>query len=136
MYRVHMSQIFYQKKIMPRVQVSAAEMRDYYERNLAQLFTQRGAAQFRLIKIDVKKSGGRDEARRKITEVRNRVVKAGEPFERIAREVNDNPLLLKTGGSVKIDQGAFAVKEVDDAVWSTPEGQVTEIIEAGDAFYL
>ena len=136
MYRVHMSQIFYQKRIMPRVQVSAAEMRDYYERNRNQLFTERGAAQFRLIKVDVKKSGGRDEALKKITEVRNRIVKAGEPFERWAREVNDNPLLLKTGGSVKVDQGAFAVKAVDDAVWSTPEGEVTDIIDGGDAFYI
>ena len=135
-YRVFMSKVFYQKKIMPRVQVSASEMRDYYDRNRAQLFTERGAAQFRLIKIDVKKSGGREEALRKITELRNRIVKAGESFELIARSANDNPLLLKTGGSVKVDQGAFAVKEVDDAVWSTPEGQVTEIIDAGDAFYL
>jgi parvulin-like peptidyl-prolyl isomerase len=136
MYRVHMSQIFYQKRIMPRVQVSAAEMRDYYERNKAQLFADRGNAQFRLIKVDVKKSGGREEALRKISELRNRIVKGGESFEIWAREVNDNPLLLKTGGSVKIDQGAFAVKAVDDAVWSTPEGQVTEIIDGGDAFYI
>jgi len=136
MYRVHMSQIFYQKRIMPRVQVSAAEMRDYYERNRAHLFTDRGAAQFRLIKVDVKKSGGRDAALGKITEVRRHIVNAGEPFERWAREVNDNPLLLKTGGSVKVDQGAFAVKAVDDAVWSTPQGQVTDVIDAGDAFYI
>lgn len=136
MYRVHMSQVFYQKRIMPRVQVSAAEMREYYERNRAQLFTTRGVAQFRLIKIDVKKAGGRDEAMKKITALRNRVVRAGEPFEAIARSVNDNPLLLKTGGSVKIDQGAFAVKAVDDAVWSTPPGEVTEVIDAGDALYL
>ena len=136
MYRVHMSQVFYQKKIMPRVRISAQEMRDYYDVNREQLFTQRGSAQFRLIKIDVKRAGGRDAAMRKISEIRNRIVKAGEPFEISARETNDNPLLLKTGGSVKVDQGAFAVKQVDDAVWSTPEGQVTDIIDAGDALYI
>lgn len=135
MYRIHMSQVFYQKKIMPRVQVSASEMREYYERNRA-LFSERGVAQFRLIKVDVAKAGGREEAMKKITALRNRIVRAGEPFETIARSVNDNPLLLKTGGSVKIDQGAFAVKAVDDAVWSTPEGEVTEVIDAGDALYI
>ena len=136
MYRVHMSQVFYQKKIMPRVRISAAEMRQYYDVNLNQLFTERGSAQFRLIKIDIKKAGGREEAMRRIGELRNRIVKAGEPFESIARSVNDNPLLLKTGGSVKVDRGAFAVKQVDDAVWATPEGEVTEIIDAGDALYI
>ncbi|MEA2708768.1 MAG: hypothetical protein QOF78_1369 [Phycisphaerales bacterium] len=135
-YRTFMSRLYYEKKIMPRIQVSAAEMRDYYDRNREQYFSQRAAAQFRLIKIDVKKAGGHEPAMRKITELRNRIVKAGEPFESIARSVNDNPLLLRTGGSVKIDQGAFAVKEVDDAVWSTPEGQVTEVIDAADALYI
>jgi parvulin-like peptidyl-prolyl isomerase len=136
MYRVHMSQVFYQKKIMPRVRISAGEMRQYYDLNVNQLFTERGSAQFRLIKIDIKKAGGRDEAMRKISELRNRIVKAGEPFESLARSVNDNPLLLKTGGMVKVDQGAFAVKHVDDAVWLTPEGDVTPIIDAGDALYI
>jgi parvulin-like peptidyl-prolyl isomerase len=136
MYRVIMSRVYYEKKVMPRIQVSAAEMREYYDRNRDTLFTERGVAQLRLIKVDVAKAGGRDAAFAKINTLRNRIVKAGEPFESIARSVNDNPLLLKTGGQVKVDQGAFAVKQVDDAVWRTPEGQVTDVIDAGDAFYI
>jgi parvulin-like peptidyl-prolyl isomerase len=136
MYRVFMSRVYYEKKIMPRIQVTASEMREYYDRNRAALFTSRGSAQFRLIKIDVKKAGGRDEAMKTITALRNRVTKAGEPFDAIARSVNDNALLLKTGGQVTVDRGAFAVKEVDDAVWATPDGQVTDVIAAGDALYI
>ena len=136
MYRVWMSRVFYQKKIMPRIQLSAAEMREYYDRNRTHLFTTRADAQFRLIKIDKKKAGGREPAMDKIVGLRNRIVRAGESFESIARTTNDNPLLLKTGGQVTVDRGAFAVKEVDDAVWSTPQGQVTEVIETGDALYI
>ncbi len=136
MYRVWMSRVFYQKKIMPRIQLSAAEMREYYDRNRTHLFTKRADAQFRLIKIDIKKAGGREPAMDKIVGLRNRIVRAGESFESIARTTNDNPLLLKSGGAVRVDRGAFAVKEVDDAVWSTPEGQVTEVIETGDALYI
>ena len=136
MYRVFMSRVYYEKKIMPRIRVSAAEMRDYYDQYRDQLFSERGSAHFRLIKIDIARAGGRDEAMGKITALRNRITKAGEPFETIARSVNDNPLLLKTGGEIKVDRGAFAVKAVDDAVWSTPEGQVTPVIDGGDALYI
>jgi len=136
-YRVMMSRIFYEKKIIPRIQVSAAEMRAFYDRNRDRLFTDRGVAQFRLIKIDVRKHEGRDKAYQLIGELRNRIVKAGEPFEAIARSVNDDPRLLRTGGDVgKIEQNSFAIEKVDQAVWATPDGQVTPIIDTGDAFFI
>ena len=136
-YRVMMSRIFYEKKIIPLIAVSAADMRAYYDRNRDREFNDRGVAQFRLIKIDVRKHGGRDAAYQLAGELRNRIVKAGEAFDAIARSVNDDPRLLRSGGEIgKIQQGAFAIDKVDQAVWATPDGQVTDIIDAGDALYL
>jgi parvulin-like peptidyl-prolyl isomerase len=137
-YRVWMSRIYYQKKIMPHVQVSAAEIRDYYERNLAREFSEPATARFRLIKIENAKHDGRDGALRYITELRNRIAKAGESFEAIARSANDDPRLLKTGGDLgtAIQKGAFAISAVDEAVWKTDPGKVTDVIETPNAFYI
>jgi parvulin-like peptidyl-prolyl isomerase len=136
-YRKFMSQIYYQKKRFPRIQVSAADMRAYYEHNRDREFNDRGVAQFRLIRIDVRKHDGRDKAWQLINELRNRIIKAGESFESIARSVNDDPLLLRNGGDVgKIEQNSFKIEKVDQAVWNTPDGQVTPVIDTGDAFYI
>jgi len=136
-YRLIMSRIYLERKVVPRIVVNAADMRAYYERNRESEFTDRGVAQFRLIKIDVRKYDSREKALQFAEELRNRIVKAGERFEAIARSVNDDPRLLKSGGEVgKIDQGAFKIEPVDQAVWATPDGQVTPVIDTGDALYL
>jgi len=57
-----------QKKIFPQTQVTAAEMRQYYEDNRDKLFTVRDAAQFEMIQVDPVKVGGREIAKQKITE--------------------------------------------------------------------
>jgi parvulin-like peptidyl-prolyl isomerase len=139
-YRIWMSRIYYDKKIMPHVQVSAAEIRAYYEHNLDREFTQPASARFRLIKIDpaAAKHDDRDGARRFITELRNRIVKAGESFEAIAHSANDDARLARSGGDLgtAIQKGAFAVSAVDDAVWKTDVGKVTDVIETPSAFYI
>jgi parvulin-like peptidyl-prolyl isomerase len=136
-YRLNMSRVWLQKKVLPRIQVNAADMRAYYDSKRSEEFTDRGQAQFRLIYINVRKHDGRENSLKLAEELRNRIVKAGERFEAIARSVNDDPRLLKSGGEVgKIDQGAFRIGPVDQAVWETPDGQVTPIIDTGDALFL
>jgi parvulin-like peptidyl-prolyl isomerase len=137
-YRIWMSRIYYQKKIVPRVVVSAADIRSYYERNRDREFSDPGSARFRLIKIENSRHGGRDEALHLITELRNRIAKAGESFEAIAHSANDDPRLAKNGGDLgtAIQKGAFAIAPVDDAVWKTDIGKVTEVIETPNAFYI
>jgi parvulin-like peptidyl-prolyl isomerase len=137
-YRTWMARIYYEKEIMPHVQVSAGDIREYYERNRDREFSEPGAARFRLIKIDHAKHGGREGALKFITELRNRIVKAGESFTAIAHSANDDPRLLKSGGDLgtTIQKGAFAVAAVDQAVWNTDAGKVTDVIEAPSAFYI
>lgn len=138
-YRIWMSRIYSEKKLMPQIQVTADDVREYFNRNGAREFSQPDTAQFRLIKIDVaKSSNNRDEARRRITELRNRIVKAGESFEAIARSANDDSRLAASGGALAapIQRGAFAIEPLEKAVWDTPEGKVTEIVETPNAFYI
>jgi len=137
-YRVNMSRLWYQKKVWPRVEVTAAGMRQYYQAHRSTEFTEPGTARFRLIKVDVRKQGARERAQDKIEGARNRIVKAGEPFDDVARQINDDPRLLRTGGDLgaPIQEHAFFSDKVEQAVWATPVGQVTDVIDAGDAFYL
>ena len=52
--------VYYQKYEMPRVQITADDIRRYYQRNQNSLFTEQAAAQFRVIKIDFKRTGSRE----------------------------------------------------------------------------
>jgi parvulin-like peptidyl-prolyl isomerase len=66
---------------------------------------------------------------------------SSEEFAREASEVNDDRGLKLTGGRIGsndgwLGRGAFAVKEVEDAVWALQPGQVSEVIEVNNAFYI
>ena len=139
-YRFHMTQVYYQKKVIPQIQVSAADMRRYYGANLSSKFTEHEQAEFRLIKIDPKqRTGGRDEAFNVIKALRDRVTSGKEEFSAVASEVNDDPRLKKSGGDLglgAIQRGAFALEDVENAVWKIQPGDVTDVIEAKGALYL
>ena len=137
-YRVWMSRIYFERKIIPQIQVSAADMREYYKAHRDTEFTDLGSASFRLIMIDPAKRSGRQPALDLITELRNRIAKAGESFDGIARSVNDDPRFLKSGGDLgtAIQEHAFVIPAVEQAVWATPVGEVTPVVEANGAFYI
>lgn len=136
-YRINMVRIYYQKRLMPRAQVRADEMRRYYNQSQATLFSEHAQAHFRVIKIDAAKTGGEGPARDKINNLRERAVR-GEDFAELARTVNDDPHLMRVGGDVGfVERGAFAVEAVEEAVWKLKEpGEVTDVIPVGGAFYI
>jgi parvulin-like peptidyl-prolyl isomerase len=123
-YRLYITQIWYSKKIMPRVEVTAEDMRRYYEAHREKEFSDTAKAQFRVIKITAASTGGLDQARAKITELHNQAVHQNdEEFAKMAGTTND-PALAHTQG------------RVGDALWKIQPGQVTDVIQVGDAFYI
>ena len=134
-YRFFMTQLHLQKRLVPRIQVTANDMRRYYDTHVAGEFTVRDAARFRLIKISVKQVGDREEARKKIADLRRRIVEGGEDFAGIAGTTND-PMLARTKGELTVQRGAFAEAKAEEAVWATPIGEVTPVVETSDAFYI
>jgi len=135
-YRLHMTQVYYQKKVIPKIQVTAYDLRTYYESNKSRMFSQQDAASFRIIKIDVKKSGGREAALKKAQDLREKAV-AGQDFAELAK-TNDNAAWQKSGGDPggPIQKGAWANEKVEEAIWATETGAVTDVIDIGDAFFL
>jgi parvulin-like peptidyl-prolyl isomerase len=127
--------VYYQKRVFPRVQVNADDMRRYYDRNL-KAFTQQPQAQFRLIKVDIKKMGDRSLAQQKVEDLLRRVT-GGEDFAAVAADYNDDARLRSLGGDVGlIDKGAFALSGVEAAAWALNPGEVSPVVEEKNAFFL
>ena len=144
-FRTNMVRLYYQKKVIPLIQISASDMRQYYQANLSK-FQKAAKAQFRVIKISPTASGGRKLAADKIAEIYKRV-KDGEDFADLAGRFNDDPVLMKRKGAVGDDKGwmekgAYAVEKVDEAVWGMHPDEVSPPIDGRDpisgqnSFYL
>jgi hypothetical protein len=135
-FRENMVIIYYQKRLLPRTQVRAEDMRNYYYQHLKTRFTEPDQAQFRVIKIDTKKTGGEEPARDKINNLYQKAAR-GEDFAELARGSNDDPSLMRNGGDVGwVHRGAFRLEELEKAVWQLEPGQVTQPIRIGDSFYI
>ncbi len=140
-YRLNMSRIYYQKRIIPLIQLSAADMRAYYDLHKETEFTTHGQARFRVIKIDPNQPPhlGREDAYHFAQEVRKQA--ESEDFAELAKSRNDDPAWRASGGAVGgidgyVQKGAFRVREVEDAVWKLRPGQVSDIIPADGCFYI
>ena len=144
MYRQYMTILRYQRKFLPLVEVTGQDMRRFYRENAQKLFAvQKGEAQFKLIEIDPQKLDARDPAHgRQMALERAKMVHdkavAGEDFDALARQYSDYPGADKAGGNVggPYQRGAFALEDVEAAVWKLQPGQVTDVIENGRAFFI
>jgi parvulin-like peptidyl-prolyl isomerase len=133
-YRTIMRRLYYTKKEAPKIQVRQTDIRAYYESNRDKEFTTQSSARFRVIKVDFKRTGGREAARDKASGIEKRA-RNGEDFAKLASTMNDEPLFMQPFPE-PFAKGAFAVEEVDRAVWSVENGQLTPLVETKDAFYL
>lgn len=129
--------IYYEKKVRPRVSnATTADMRRFYRDNLQRLFTEKTEANFRLIRVDPARHGGREAALSRATEIRSRAL-AGEDFAQLASALNDDPALARRGGDVGvIARGAFVLENVENAVYRTEPGGITDVVEDRGGFFI
>jgi parvulin-like peptidyl-prolyl isomerase len=137
-FRLIMVEIYRERRVRPLIHVNADDMRRYYQQNIRS-YSVAAAAQFRVIKIDFERSGGRGAAETKAKRIREQA-QSGEDFATLAGKTNDDPLLMRTGGAVGengwMEKGAYAIDPVEAAIWTLRPGEVTPPIEAGNAFYV
>jgi parvulin-like peptidyl-prolyl isomerase len=129
-----MRQLYYQKKEYPKIQVTAADMRRYYQENMQREFTTPDRARFRVIMVDKNKIGGRQPALGEIHRLLDRVRSGGKDFAELAAEDNDRESFKNPVDWFQ--RGSFVVKEVEDAAWKLQPEQVSDVIETPDAFYI
>lgn len=165
-YRRNLIRLYYGKKVWPKVQVSAQDMRRYYEVNREAMFTEKAAVRFRVIYIDFKKTGATDPkdatklAWNKMQGLYEKA-KRGDDFAVLAAADNDNaiwkrnrgymdmtdkfdengqPLLTQTGQPVKegawLQKGSLRQEELEKAVFSLNPGELTSILDLGEGLYL
>jgi parvulin-like peptidyl-prolyl isomerase len=139
-HRKMMQELFYQRRIIPRIQVSAGDMRDYYRANVDTVYAEHAQAQFRVIKIDPKRIGGpnaKTDALDRIKAIHQKAVN-GEDFATLASTENQDDYLKSRGGDPGgwMQRDAYRIDAVDKAIWKLHPGQVTDVIEADDAFYI
>jgi parvulin-like peptidyl-prolyl isomerase len=133
-YRLFMRRLYYEKREYPKIQVSAADMRRYYQEHLKTEFTRPDRARFRVIMVDKRKAGGRPQALGEINRLLDRARSGGKDFAELAAEDNDEDSFKRPVDWFQ--RGSFVVKEVEDAVWKLRPGQITDVIETPDAFYI
>lgn len=143
-YRLAMYRVYVQKRVAPLVQVTASDIRRYYDANRDKEFTQEARAKFRVIRIDPRNSDlelpGPAAAERLAQQLREEAVTGGADFEDLARQTNA-PSLKESGGLVGtadgwLPRGSYVSEKVEQAVWDLRPGQVTEVIEDGGAFHI
>jgi hypothetical protein len=69
-YRVEMRRVYFQKKEFPRIQITANDMRQYYDQNKDKLFSEPDMGRFRVIKISSDQAGSVQLADQQIHEIR------------------------------------------------------------------
>ncbi len=137
-HREFLRQIYYQKKVFPRLQVTVDDVRRYYDSHRKDQFTVPAKLEFRVIKVSADAAGSPEAAMAKAKTLLSRI-KAGTSFEAVAAEANDDPMLKRTGGDLKlglIDRGAYRIAPVEDAAYALQPGGVGGPVadEAGDAY--
>ena len=141
-YQSALVQIYYQERVAPRIQVSANDMRKYYQAHLATEFTHHAEARFRLIRIDFTRSGGPEQAAAKADQLIAKL-KGGASFEELAKSYNDDSSLMAKGGDVGwMHKGDYRYDKIEQAVWALQPGEYTdkpiEVTDEvrGTAYYL
>ncbi len=135
-YRRHMIEVFREKKLKPRVQVTIDDMRRYYDRHKDDEFTEHASARFRLLEVSSEKTGGHEKAvdkiRQKLERARN-----GDDFTAICAKENDDALKASKSGDMGwITKGSFVQEKVEDAVWKLQPGQISDVIDCGQTLYV
>lgn len=132
--RLELVKIYYNKKVYPKIQVSGTDIREYYDRNVSKEFTQNEQVKFRLLKVDVAKTGSKDAAITKINDKYKRA-KAGEDFKEMVLKENDEKMFAREDMG-DVAPKSFAIAKVRDALEKLQPGQLSDIIEDRGGFYL
>ena len=159
-YRRHLVQIYYLKHVWPKVQVSANDMRRFYERNVEQLYSEKSEVRFRVIRIGFKERGGKNDAWEKAKQILDKA-RAGYDFAALAAAENDNITWRRNRGymdvaekkdaagqvvkdekgepvrePVWVQKNSLRLEDLEKAVFALNSGEITDIIETNEGLYI
>jgi parvulin-like peptidyl-prolyl isomerase len=115
--------------------VTHQEMLDYYEDN-ADKYALPAAARWEQLSIRFDRTGSREEAYERIARMGNEIVLGGAPFWAVAQRDSHDIQAEQGGVHDWTTQGSLASKVLDQAVFSLPLGQMSDIIEDSRGFHI
>jgi parvulin-like peptidyl-prolyl isomerase len=129
--------VYFRKGHPDSVAVPESSIVAYYHEHPLE-FTAPATAKPRIILFQYRPADGpdaREKARQRAVAARERIEK-GEDFAAVAKEVSDDKQSGAQGGAIpQVTKGAL-MKELVDPIFSLPLGQVSDVIEARNAFHL
>ncbi len=139
-HRIYLTDIF-RYELSNRVVVTVDEMRRYY-REHEDAFNHPSKADVLILQVNpqdlMADNGGlsRDQAReesiKRAEDFKKRVLN-GEDFAKLCAGFNKNKALAST---ITLQPKSFALKKVDQQIWTLPVGQISDVIEDDRGFYL
>jgi len=137
-YRRYLQELYYYKVISPQIDITAEDERRYYHAHLDQFTTPTQASIILIEANPAKLNGDAKAARARLLNLRQRAI-AGEDFADYGRRQNDLPGSSGdqgNGGQMTLKPNTLVLTNVEAQVWKTPPGQISDIIEDHDSFYI
>ena len=130
--------LYVARKILPQIDITPEIERRYYNAHIDE-FTTPTQATIILIEVNPDKlNGDPAAARAKLLNIRKRAL-AGEDFAAYGRDQNDLPGSIGAegnGGQMVVKPNSLLLTQVEAQVWKTPPGQISDLIEDHDAFFI
>ncbi|MDP9175987.1 MAG: peptidyl-prolyl cis-trans isomerase [Planctomycetota bacterium] len=133
-YRQFLQELYYMRKVEPRIEVTAADERRYYKSHLDSEFTRADKADIRMIACIADKHP-QDSARSRLEDIRGQAI-GGADFTALASSEATNDFRPDNGGFLELSRNSFALTKVEDAIWNLKIGEISEVIEDNNGFYL
>lgn len=115
-------------------EVTHEQLLEYYQEHIAD-FTHQAQARWEELVVRKAKHADPDEARAKLAEMGNRVLN-GEEFAEVAKAQSEGPTAARGGARDWTTQGALVSKILDQVLFGLPVGQLSQIIEDDQGFYI
>ena len=129
-----LAQEWMRKNVGGDEEIPHAELIAWYQNHLADYeFPARARFEVLTVKMGLKRS--RAAAWDQLAAMGNEVL-GGRPFAEVAKNRSEGPTAAQGGGFDWTNQGSLASKKLDEAIFSLPPGELSAIIEDGEALHI
>ena len=129
-----LTKYFLSQQLKVKAEVTHQEMLDSYHENIA-AYEMPAKCRWEQVMIRFDRSSSRAAAKASIVELGNQIV-YGANLAAVARKSSHGFLASDGGKHDWTTQGALVLKEIDEAIFSLPVGELSDIIESRDGYHV
>lgn len=110
------------------------EMQDYYDEHIDE-FKRNARARFEILTANFSKYPSKEAALYAISEMGNQVF-FGNPFENVAKSMSTGWTASQGGKMDWTTKGSLKSKQIDEAIFSLPMNELSQVIEDSDGYHI